>query len=207
MYIFSRSRTIDLGRNSEALSGATESARRVEELTDLTVSTWHQQFALTGPAIVWSARAEHMEAFYRAFELINASESYQDFTAELDECFTGPAVDNMVQIVAGTPPAAPTPLVSIVQATATNGHLRAAIHWGSDLAERVSSSLDAPTIFGRGLYGAYGTLMWGSYFEDINAVEGTQAKLATDEMLQAVIDEGGHNVQPGAMATLMRKLD
>lgn len=127
--------------------------------------------------------------------------------AELDEHFVGPTVDNLYEVIAGTPPSTPSPIVSMVQATAVNGHLRAAMHWGADLSERFARSMDVPTIFARGLWGDYGTLAWASYFDDINAVEGTQAKLASDEMLQAVMDEGAHNCREGAIATLSRRLD
>ena len=49
-------------------------------------------------------------------------------------------------------------------------------------------------------------MFWASYYDDINQVEGTHAKMASDEMLQAVVDEGAHNCQPGAIQTMMRRL-
>jgi len=207
MFIRSRYRTIDPGRASEALAGATELSRKVETLTDLTVSTWLQQFGPTGPAVRWTARLEHLEEFDKAFERLNASSDYHDAVAEVDELFIGAVLDELFEIVAGTPPATPTSIATNVQATAANGHVRAAMHWGADLAERFSRSMDVPTIFVRGLYGAYGTIGWASFFNDINEVEGTQAKMAADDMLQAVVDEGAHNCQPGATAVLARRLD
>lgn len=207
MYIFTRTATIDMGRTAEAFGGATELSRKVTELTALPVTTWYQQFAPTGPAVVWTARMEHLDEMDRAFETLMTSDDYKDAVAELDEFFTAPLVDNIIEIVAGSPPATALPIVSAVWATATNGHLRAAMHWGADLAERLERSMDVPTIFGRGLYGDYGTMVWASYFDDVVALEGTQAKLAGDEMLQAVMDEGAHNCREGAIAVVMRKLD
>jgi hypothetical protein len=207
MFIFSRRRTIDSGRGGDALAGAVELSRRVEALTDLTFSTWLQQFGPTGPAIRWTARLEHLEDFDTASRLLMASDDYHDAVAEVDELFIGDVIDDLFEVVAGTPPATTTPIATSVQATAANGHVRAAMHWGADLAERFSRSMDVPTVFVRGLYGAYGTISWASYFSDINQVEGTQAKMAADEMLQAVVDEGAHNCQPGATAVLARKLD
>jgi hypothetical protein len=207
MYIFSRSRTIDPARGSEALEGATELSRKVEALSDLTISTWYQQYGPTGPAIRWTARLEHLEDFDKGFERLMAAGDYHDAVAEVDELFIGSVLDDLFEVVAGTPPATATPIASSVQATAANGHVRAAMHWGADLAERFSRSMDVPTVFVRGLYGEYGTIGWASYFDDINQVEGTNAKMAADEMLQAVVDEGAHNCQPGATAVLMRKLD
>ena len=207
MFIFSRCRTIDPGRMTEALAGATELSRTVESLSDLTLSTWYQQYGPTGPAIRWTVRMDHLEALDQAFETVMASSAYQDALAEADELFIGTVLDDLFEVVAGTPPATAAPIVSSVQATAANGHVRAAMHWGADLAERFGRSMDVPTLFFRGLYGSYGNIGWASYFDDINQVEGTNAKLATDEMLQAVIDEGAHNCQPGATGVLMRKLD
>jgi hypothetical protein len=206
MFIFSRQRTIDPGRVAEAMSGATGIAKMVGELTDLQVTPWYTQYAPTGPAVTFTVRLEHLEQFDAAFEVMMASSDYQDALAELDESFTGPVIDNMVQIVGGTPPKKATALVTAVQATAMPGHLRAAMHWGTDVAERVGRSLDVPTLFGRNLWGDYGGMMWASYYEDSNALEGVQAKFGADEMLQAVVDEGTHNCQPGAIAVVMRQL-
>ncbi|MDH3680425.1 MAG: hypothetical protein OEV40_10810 [Acidimicrobiia bacterium] len=207
MFIFTRIRTIDPGRVGDAMTLATETSGMVRELTGLTGNTWYQTFAPTGPAIMWTARLEHFEELDRAFETLRGSEAYLDRLAELDEHFVGPTVDNLFEVVAGTPPATPSPIVSMVQATAVNGHLRAAMHWGADLAERFGRSMDVPTIFVRGLYGDYGSMAWGTYFDDINALEGTHAKLTADEMLQAVMDEGAHNCREGAIATVARRLD
>ncbi|MEL7155676.1 MAG: hypothetical protein AAFN30_03650 [Actinomycetota bacterium] len=207
MFIFTRTRTIDPARAMDALTGATELSRTVESLSDLSLSTWFQQYGPTGPAIRWTARLEHLEDYDKAFERLVASEAYHDAVAEVDELFIGMVTDDLLEVVAGDLPSTPTPITASVQATAANGHIRSAIHWGADLAERFGRSLDVPTIFVRGLYGTYGTIAWGSFFDDINQVEGTHAKMATDEMLQAVIDEGAHNCQPGASAVLMRKLD
>lgn len=207
MYIFTRCATIDPGRFSDALSGATALARTVERLTDRTLSTWYQQYAPTGPALRWTVRIEHLEDYEKMFRTATASTEYQDALAEVADCITGPVVDDLFEMVAGTPPTAPTPVATSVMATAANGHLRAAVHWGADLAERASRSLGVPTVFIRGLYGNYGTIGWASYFSDANELEGTNAKLAVDDMLQAVIDEGAHNCQPGVIGVLMRKLD
>lgn len=207
MYVFSRCRTIDPARGGDALAGATELSRKVESLTDLKMTTWLQQYGPTGPAIRWTTRLEHLEDFEKAFERLTPSDDYHDAVAEVDEMFIGPVLDDLFEVVAGTPPPTATPIAATVQATAANGHIRAAMHWGADLAERFSRSLDVPTLFVRGLYGSYGTIAWASYYDDINQLEGTHAKMATDEMLQAVIDEGAHNCEPGAVGYMMRKLD
>ena len=207
MFIFSRCRTIDPGRGSDAVAGATELSRKVETLCDLKFSTWFQQYGPTGPAIRWTARLEHLEEFDQAFERLMASDDYHDVVAEVDELFVGSVLDDLFEVMTGTPPATATPITTSVQATAANGHIRSAMHWGADLAERFGRSMDVPTLFVRGLYGSYGSIGWASYFDDMNEVEGTHAKMAADEMLQAVVDEGAHNCQPGATAVLMRKLD
>ena len=206
MFIFSRQRTIDPARAGEAMSGATAITGVVKEASGMDVTAWYSQFAPTGPGITWTARLEHLEDLDVAFTELMASSDYLDATAELDESFTGPVVDSMVQLIAGTPPKTATPMTSVVQATAMPGHLRAAMHWGADVAERVGRSLDTPMIFGRSLFGAYGSMIWGAYYEDANDLEGTQAKFGADEMLQAVVDEGGHNCQPGAFSVVMRQL-
>ena len=207
MYIFTRARTIDPGRGNEALAGAVELTAKINEVIDVPVTAWYQQYALTGPAINWTARLDHLEDLDRTMAELRASTDVQDLMAELDESLIGPVVDNMIEIIAGTPPTTATPVVSTVQATAANGHYRAAVHWGADLAERFGTSMNVPTIFARGLYGNYGTILWASYCDDMNQLEGTHAKLATDEMLMAVMDEGAHNCAPGAVAMTMHRLD
>ncbi len=207
MYIFTRVRNIEGGRYQEALAGAVELAAKVNETVDLTVSTWSQQYAPTGPAIVWTTRLDHLQEYETATEQMFASSEILDMAAELEESLSGPVVDHMIEIVAGELPTTATPFVASVQATAVNGHLRAAMHWGADLAQRYSASMDVPTVFGRDLFGSYGSVIWASYFDDVSGYQTVQGKLAVDEMLQAVMDEGAHNCQPGAIATVMRRLD
>lgn len=207
MYIFTRARNIESGRTQEALAGAVELTAKVNETIGPTVSTWSQQYAPTGPAILWTSRLDHLEEYETATEQMFASSEVLDMGAELEESLTGPVVDHMIEIVAGDLPTTPTPFVASVQATAVNGHLRAAMHWGADVAQRYATSMDVPTIFGRDLFGYYGSVVWATYFDDVNSYEAVQAKLAADEMLQAVMDEGAHNCCPGAIATVMRRLD
>ena len=207
MYIFTRARTIESGRTQEALAGAAELAAKVTEAVDLSVSAWSQQYAPTGPAIMWTTRLDHLEEYDRATEEMFASSEILDTAAELEESLTGPIVDHMIEVVGGELPTTAAPFVASVQATAVNGHMRAAMHWGADVAERYSTSMNVPTVFGRELFGYYGSLVWASYFDDVRAYEAVQAKLAADEMLQAVMDEGAHNCLPGAVATVMRRLD
>lgn len=207
MFIFTRARNIEPGRTQEALAGAVELTAKANETIDLTVSTWSQQYAPTGPAIMWTARLEHLAEYETANEQMFASSELLDMAAELEESLTGPMVDHMVEVVAGDLPTTPTPFVASVQATAVNGHLRAAMHWGADLSQKYAAAMNVPTIFGRDLFGYYGSVVWASYFDDVAGYEDVQAKLAADEMLQAMMDEGAHNCVPGAIATVMRRLD
>jgi hypothetical protein len=135
---------------------------QVESITDRSVSTWLQRYGYDGPALRWTTRLDHLEQLDKAFDLLMASADYHAAVAEADELFIGPVVDELFEVVSGTPPTAPTSVASTVQATAANGQIR---------------------------------------------VEGTHAKMAADDMLQAVIDEGAHNCQPGATVMLMHKLD
>ncbi len=207
MYIVSRTRNYDLGRTGEALAASTALATTTTDLTGVPTTTWLQTFAPTGPAIVWTARFEHLADFERFSTQLMGAAEYHDAMAELDDYLVGTATDAIFETVSGTPPAEVTPIISTVQARAVNGHLRATMHWGVDLAERFSRAMDVPTMFARGLYGFYGTVGWASYVEDMDGLEGTNAKLAVDEMLQAVMDEGAHNCQNGAVSALLRKLD
>lgn len=206
MYIFTRIRTIDPGRDADAIAGGTDIAGFVSGVIDLDVHAWFTQFRPGGPALMWSTRFDTLEQLDNAWATLMADGEYHDRVAELDESFTGPIEDDLLQVVGGSPPKEPTPIVQLVQATAAPGHLRAAMHWGVDIAERFGRSLDVPTMFARSMYGRYGALTWGSYFEDAVAVEGTQSKFATDEMLQAAVDEGAHNCQPDAIAWTASKL-
>jgi len=135
---------------------------------------------------------------------VDASD-YHDAMAELDEYMTGSPVEALIEPM-GPPPSEPTPIVNTVQAVAANGHLRPTMHWGMDIAERFSRAMDVPTVFARSLWGHYGSVLWGAYFDDPDHLEETNAKMAADEMLQAVMDEGGHNVQPGAISAVMRRM-
>ena len=206
MYIFARTRTIDPARSAGAVQAGVEAAAKADEVTGLTSTVWFQAFAPTGSALSWTTRFDHLADLDQAWLALMDDSAYHDAMAELEQYLTGPSVEAVIEPVGGTPPAEPTQVVTSVQATAANGHLRAAMHWGIDLADRVSRTLDVPTIFGRSLWGEYGTVFWASYYEDPTHVEETYAKLAADEMLQAVIDEGAHNVQPGAASWVMRRV-
>lgn len=206
MYVFSRQRNIDPGRLADAVGGIKTLAAKVTELTGQTVTTWSATFTPTGPAVVATARFDSLADYQHLMDTVMASGEYLDLLAEANESFVGAPIDNLIHIVAGNLPSRPLPVAVVVQAAAMPGHYRSAVHWGSHCAESIGRALNVPVVFGTGMFGQYGTLVWGSYYDDLAGYETTNAKLGTDDMLQAIIDEGAHNCQPGAVQFLMRQL-
>ncbi len=207
MYIFSRRRLIHPGQFRQALGEGVAVAATVTELTDVPVMVWMSQYDPEGAAMVWSARFEAMTDLEAAFGQLMDSNDYQDQVEALDELFTGQAVDNLIQIVAGGLGDAPAPMVSVIEATAANGRQQQALAWGADIAEKAARSLDLPVAFGIGAYGRYGSLGWITSYEDVASIDDARGKLMADAVLQEAIDDGAGNVQDDATSILLRRLN
>ncbi len=207
MYIFSRRRLINPGRFGQALADGTAIAGRVTELTDVPVMAWMSQYDPEGSAMVWSARFETLTDLDDAFGRMMESDAYQAEAEALDPLFSGQAVDNLIQIVAGSLGDGPAPLVSVIQATAAAGQNQAAMAWGADVATKVSESLGVPIAFGIGVYGVYGSMGWITSYEDVAQIDEARGKLLADTALQTAIDEGGYTVQQSATNVLLRRLN
>lgn len=207
MYIFTRTRPFE-GRNpKEAIEASVQIAEMVTEVTGNQVSVWSSLYHPMGNAITWSARVETLAQYEAMSDKVMSSDKVMKQLAKVSDLMPGAMIDNMVQVVAGSLGPKPAKYVTIVQGQAANSHQREAVAWGADLAVKAGRAMDIPVVFAMGVFGNYGSMSWISSVEDADGLDDTRGKLIANETLQALIDEGGHLVQPYATQILLRRIN
>ena len=206
MYLFTRSGRFAPGSTRDAVSYVSEVTEKVRQETGLAVDAWSSTFSPDLGTVVWAVFAEDLAALEQANDKLATSNSYLDLVDRGSQLFAGPASDSLAQVVAGeVDPAAPTPqYVSVAQAAAANGQLRAALAGGVEIAEASTRITGVPSLFLVDVTGPYGGCAWMSGFADIGALQQADAALTADAGWLELIDRVGPAYQPGAAQAIYR---
>ena len=181
----------------------TDKARRE---SGLDIHAWMSTMSPDLGTVVWATMAEDLVHLEQANDKLGASESFLDLTERGAELFAGPLSDGLSQVVSGeVDPAAPVPsYATSARAVAANGHLRAAIEGGVEIAEAATRITGVPTMFAVSSTGPYGGCAWNSGFSDIGQLEQAEAALMADAGWIDLIDRCGPNYAPGASQAIYR---
>jgi hypothetical protein len=206
MYLFTRSGRFAPGSTRDAITYVAEVTEKVRQETGLSVDAWSATFSPDLGTVVWAVFVENLADLEQANDKLNASDSFIDLVDRGAKLFTGPASDTLAQVMAGEmDPEAPTPqYVSVAQAAAANGQLRAAFTGGVEIAQAVTRITGVPSLFLVDTTGPYGGCAWTSGFADIATLQQSEAALAADPSWLELVDRVGPAYLPGATQTIYR---
>ena len=201
MYLFTRSGRFGPGANRDVVSFVGEVTEKARQETGLAINAWSATMSPELGTVVWAAFVDDLAHLEQANDKLAASESFLDLSDRGAGLFAGPLSDMVAQVVAGDVDAsAPTPMyVTSARAVAANGHLRAAIEGGVEIAEAVGRITGIPSLFLVGSTGPYGGCAWTSGYPDIGEVERAESALMADASWIDLIDRvGGVRARPRA---------
>ena len=90
-------------------------------------------------------------------------------------------------------------VAQLVTATAAAGKLGAAMAFGVEITDHVSSATKSSSItFCRNLYGPFGGVSWISTVADMAAADAAGAALAADASYLEAVDKAGDIFEPGS---------
>ena len=102
----------------------------------------------------------------------------------------GGADDALLQIVHGTPdPSRRIEYATTVQTVCASGSLTKGIELGIEIAQRAEKALGTPVLFATATTGNYGAVSWISGYDNVQALEESQQKLAADVKFAEFVDK------------------
>lgn len=206
MYVFTRSGRFRPGATREVLTYIGEVTEKARQETGMDIHAWTSMMSPDLGTVVWSTLADDLEHLEEANDKLAMSDSFIDLVDRAAGLFTGPLSDTIAQIVAGeVDTTAPTPrYVTVARAVAANGHLRAALAGGMEIAEAAGRITGVPTVFLVSSTGAYGGCAWMSGFADVGALERAESALTADTGWLELIDRVGPAYAEGAAQAIYR---
>ena len=206
MYLFTRSGRFGPGALRDAVTYVGEVTEKVRQETGLDVHAWTATMSPELGTVVWATFAEDLEHLEQANDKLAMSESFSDLAERGAGLFVGPLTDGLAQIVSGAvDPSGPTPnYVTSARAVARNGHLRAALEGGVEIAEAATRITGVPTMFAVASTGPYGGCSWNSGFGDIGQVEQAESALMADAGWIDLIDRVSPSYDAGASQSIYR---
>jgi hypothetical protein len=207
MYIFSRTRQARPDKVLDAIPSAIEIAQKVTTITGMEVHVWSVRFGQPTGTIMWSARIDSQAELFESTEKMMADATYLDMAMSLADQFEGPATDQLVRIVSGTPSEAPAKFISTTQAVMANGNYAKAIEFGVKMQEFVAKSLDQPTVFGTATYGGFADVIWLTGADSMAEVDaGTDWQNSDADYHKLVESAGGLFVEGSGQNGLLERL-
>ena len=206
MFLFTRSGRFGPAAARDVASFVGEVTDKVRQESGLDVHAWTSTMSPDLGTVVWATFAEDLEHLVQANDKLGTSESFMDLTDRGAALFAGPLSDTLSQVVVGEiDPAAPVPsYVTSAQAVAANGHLRAALEGGVEIAEAATRITGVPTMFTVASTGPYGGCSWNNGFSDIGQLEQAESTLMADAGWIDLLDRCGPNYAPGASQSIYR---
>ena len=206
MYLFTRSVRFGPGPARDVATYVGEVTEKARQETGLEIHAWTATMSPELGTVVWATFAEDLEHLEQANEKLATSDRFVDLVDRGAALFAGPPSDMVAQVVAGeVEPSGPTPTyVMSARAAAANGHLRAAMEGGVEIAEAATRITGVPTLFLVGATGPYGGCSWSSGFSDIGQLERAESALMADSGWIDLIDRVGTAYEPGASQSIYR---
>jgi hypothetical protein len=208
MYLFTRTGRFRPGGVRDAMAFVAEVTEKVRQETGLDVNAWTATMSPELGGVVWSTFVDDLAHLEEANDKLATSDSFNDLTDKGAQMFVGPLSDMVGQVVVGdVDPSAQRPnYVTVAQAVAANGKLRAAIDGGVEIAEAAGRITGLETMFIVGSTGPYGGCAWTTGASDIGEVERGEAALMADDGWLDLIDRVGTAYQDGASQSIYRRI-
>ena len=206
MYLFTRRRSIESSRATEAIPWAIETAAKVTQITGLPVNAWTSMWGEDAGTVVWATFVDDLTALEQAGDKLNVDGGFNDRVRDGEQLFSSPISDSLSQIIHGAPNPEPGQYVSVVTAQLANGRMTDGIAAAIGIAEAAERIGGVPTSVSLGVTGAYGNLAWLSSYADIAALEAAEGAVNSDASFVALVDSSGTCYQPGAQQAIYRRL-
>jgi hypothetical protein len=178
MYLLARRARLDSAAGVEWAVGI---LGRVKEVTGNDVQLWANAFSPGFGTVNWTSWWSDLATLEAAMTALQSDPGFIELSAEGPSFIEGAVDDMLIQVVHGELDAnAPTNLAHGVQARCASGNAARALTTGIEVAQRVEAIAGVPTLFLRGLTGAYGAVGWLSGYDNMAGFETAQEKLAVD---------------------------
>jgi hypothetical protein len=190
MYLFSRRLRIGPGQNRKAMEWALGQTDKVKQITGLPVSLYMQVYSPEVGSIGWTTFVPDLAALEAAGDKLQADEGFVSATDSGANFIEGGAEDSLSQVVYGQPdPSRQIEYVTVVRSVCANGALARGMELGADIAQQAEKITGTPTLFLADVTGLYGGVGWASGFENVQALEAAQQKLAADPKWASYLDK------------------
>jgi hypothetical protein len=208
MYLFTRAGRFLPGSIREATEFIRAVTEKVRQETGLEVHVWTSTMSPEFGTTMWATFVDDLGRLEEADDKLMVSDSFLDLVEKGNRLLAGPLTDGLAQVVHGEPPSGPPPsYLSVAQATAANGQVRAALAGGVEIAEAATRITGAPTVFVVDATGPFGGCRWGTRFADIGELQRAEAALMADESWLEVIDRVGPAYTQDAHQSIYRRID
>ncbi len=160
MFIVGRTRRVNQAKGRAAVAAAVEAGVRGADITGLPIFVWTSIFSADPPAVMWSARVEHLADAVAADDALFGDEGFAQWAEDNDGLFDGPSSDVISQVVYGAPDGPPKQYVQVTRAVCANGSLGEAMGLGVELAETAARITGVPAMFVTPVIGEFGAVAW-----------------------------------------------
>ena len=206
MYLYSRTRTADTDRLMDATAFAVDITETVNSKTDLGLQAWSAVYGAPVGTFAWTATVPSMAAMGAIGEKLLADPSYLAKVEEARGIFTGPIEDMVVDMVAMAGEGGHTgDYASLVTAQVAGGHAAEAMAWGVDILNHVSGLTGRDGVFGRSMFGPWGSVGWISLAASLDEVDAASEAMAADADYLAKVDAAGALFVPGASSSRLTR--
>lgn len=208
MYLFSRTSVADPAKFNDAAAFAVDISATVSSISGLEVSCWTVVYGAPLGTVVWSATVESHGAMAAASEKLLADTGYMEKVEAASDLFVGNAEDQLVDMVAMVGDGGHTgEYASVVTAQCAGGHAAEAMAFGVDILNYTAGLTGLDGVFGRSLYGAWGSVGWISLAASLDQVESANAAMAADASYAQRVDGAGSLfVETATQSRLTRRI-
>ena len=198
MLLFSRTITLT-GGIRQTMPIVSDIAAYVNEHTSLAVAVRTVLFGAPLGTLAFTTRVESHEELFEATSGLNTDDAFQDLVERVSPFLAGPPHDQLREIIHGAQAeSAVGQVAQLVTATAAAGKLGAAMAFGVEITDHVSSATKSSIAFCRNLYGPFGGVSWISTVADMAAADAAGAALAADASYLEAVDKAGDIFEPGS---------
>jgi len=203
MYLFSRRARLAPGNTRASMTWASGITEKANQITGLNIGLFSLVYSPEVGTLTWSAFVPDLATLEAANDKLLADDSYVSMLDEGAKYASGSADDVLLQIVSGEPdPSRQVEYATTVQAVCANGSVTRGMELGVEIAQRAEKAMGVPVMFASAASGVYGGVIWLTGYENVQALEAAQQKLATDTKFGEFVDKSVRGVyQESALDT------
>ena len=186
MYLFTRSARLN---SFDGMEWASNIRGHAAEVLNNDVQLWTTVFSPGSGLLSWTSWWDSLASLESAMAGLVGSAKYLELATQGRDFIEGGVDDLLSQTVFGEPAGDTSArYVGVVQAVAANGRIGDAMAAGVGIAQKAAEVAVTPTMFVRGITGAYGGVGWIAGYENLAAMDAAETKLAADPSWLSLVD-------------------